>query len=325
MRYHCGENVSRGGLCFVLRQEGSHEGSWECNVKQLSRRIAGAALLMLVAVLLSGAANVRTASPTNAAPLTSVRLEPRASRVDWSDDPFSVRVQVSDLDHHGEIRYDDNRDTVPDRTEPSEGLGALELLIIFDPAVLEVTDVQAGDFIRNAGRSTQCFTRVPEPGQYALGCASTGSAPGAQGSGTLATVTLTPLANGTSLLGLEGQLAGPLGDEIDAAFHGGVVEVYGGPEVTPTPRPAGPPPTPGGGPSVIGDGDLGDVDLPEGDPGPGASSDDGPGASVLPSTGTGSRAAGVTSQPTLLGIVLGAAGMLFVFLGLRLGAPPQRP
>lgn len=301
-------------------------------MKQFASRFSGVALLSLVAAMVAVAAAAGTAARVEAEPPTTVRLNPVASRVDWSDGPFQVRIDVSDLDHHGQVAYDDNRDTVPDRTEPSDGLAALEFLLVFDPVVLRVEDIQAGDFIESAGRSAQCFTRVPAPGQFAVGCASTGSAPGAQGSGTLATVTLAPLANGTSFVGLEGQLAGPLADDIEAAFYGGIVEVFGAPEatptpeVTPTPDPNATPESQYPGPTVIGGGEPGDVTLPEGDPGPGAGNDGGDAsANALPATGTAYQASDPGSLRLLLGAVLAVAGMAMLFFGLRLGTPAQRP
>jgi hypothetical protein len=292
-------------------------------VRQLTTRIASAVLLVLTAALVAGAARAGTAVPAGAQPPATVRLDPRATRVDWSDGPFTVRVELSDLDHHGEIGYDDDRDTVPDRTVSSEGLAALEFVLHFDPAILQVTDVQAGDFIRSAGRSTYCLERTPEPGQFAVGCASTGSAPGRQGSGTLATVTLTPLADGTTYLALEADLAGPLGDPIDATVEGGIVEVFGAPAVTPTPGPSGPTEESGDTPTVVGGGDLSDVTLPEGDLGPAADGDEAS-AQVLPSTGAGYETPDAALLPRLLGGVLAAAGVAMLYFAFRLGAPAPR-
>ncbi len=301
-------------------------------MKQFASRFSGVVLLPLIAAMVAVAAAAGTAAHVEAESPATVRLDPPSSRVDWSDGPFQVRIDVNDLDHHGEVPYDDNRDTVPDRTVPSDGLAALEFLLVFDPAVLRVEDVQAGDFIRSAGRAVYCFTREPAPGQFAVGCASTGSAPGPQGSGTLATVTLVPLADGSTFLGLLADLAGPLGDPIDVTVEGGVVEVFGGPEATPTPE-VTPTPDPNAtpeaqypGPTVIGDGELSDVTLPQGDPGPAAGNDGGDAsANALPSTGTAYQASDAGSMRLLLGAVLAAAGMAMLFFGLRLGTPAQRP
>ncbi len=271
-----------------------------------ARRIAGVLLLLLAATLLASAAREGTAARISAAPPTNVRVEPVASRVDWSDGSFSIRIELSDLDHHGTISYDDDRDTVPDREVLSDGLGAFEILFYFNPAVLQVTDVQAGDFIRSAGRSAHCFQRIPEPGQYALGCVSTGSAPGPQGTGTLATITLLPLANGTSFLGLEADLAGPLADPIPATVDGGIVEVFGVLEATPTPEPEGPEDgaVPGPGPT---DGDA----SAEGDRSP---------AGSLPLTGTGYQPPGAAGRLLALGSALAIAGSALLLLASRLAA-----
>jgi hypothetical protein len=258
--------------------------------------------------------------------VAGVRLEPSASRVDWSDGPYLIRIELSDLEHYGRIPYDDDRDTVPDRQEPSEGLGAFEFVLTYNPDVLEVTEVQGGDFIGSAGRTAQCFQRIPELGQYAFACASTGSAPGAQGEGTLATITLVPLTNGASFLELEVDLAGPLGDGIEATVEGGIVEVLGAPESAPTPEPD---------PTQDGDGMATPVD-PVDDPTPELPDlvDGGPVSSPstegdqlasasLPSTGMAGEPSRAAGSLLALGGVLAAGGLVLLF-GSRLAARSRR-
>lgn len=302
-------------------------------MKRSVRSIARLLLLGLIAALLAGAASGGGAAPVAAAPSASVRLEPLASRVDYSDGAFSVRIELSGLDHHGTVAYDDDRDTVPDRYEPSEGLGAYEVLITFDPNVVEVTDAVAGDIFQGSSRSAQCLRRTPERGQFAVGCVTTGSAPGPQGSGTLATISLAPLANGISYLALEAQLGGPLADSIPVTAAGGIVEVAGAPRAAPTPGPSGPGdgdgPGPGGPtdgegdrPEVIGGGEPGVVDLPPGEAGPDGASGDG-----LPSSGTGPSQEGppdATLPPLALGGALAFAGAALLLLGSRLASRERR-
>ena len=178
-------------------------------------KIRKLSVLRALFLLLAAALPVASAGgPAGAGPLPRIYLAPLATSVEHDDGRFSIFVRVSDLDHHGRITYDDDRDTVPDRELPSTGLGAFEILVHFDPDVVRVVEAEAGPFIANTGRTTQCFDRTPERGQYALACVTSGSADGPQGSGTLATVTLRPLANGVSYLVLDAQMSGPLGDSI---------------------------------------------------------------------------------------------------------------
>lgn len=301
---------------------------------QPARRIASVLFLLLATALLASPARGGTAARVSAGSPASVRVQPIASRIDWSDGSFSIRIKLSDLDHHGRVGYDDDDDTVPDRFVPSDGLAAFEIVLHFSPAVLRVTHAQAGSFLESTGRSAQCFQRIPRSGQFALGCATTGSAPGPQGSGTLATITLSPVGNGTSFLGLEAQLSGPLGDPIPVAVDGGIVEVSGAPESAPTPEPGGPTDGEGSGPTVLDGGEPGDVTLPEGDLGPGATggadgsaSADGNSSAggAYPSAGTGYQPPSTTGRPLLLGGALAAAGAALLLIGSRLAARARRP
>ncbi|OGO53240.1 MAG: hypothetical protein A2148_01895 [Chloroflexi bacterium RBG_16_68_14] len=288
------------------------------------RSIARLLPVGLAAALLAAAASGGGAGPVGAAPSASVRLEPLASRVDYSDGAFFVRIELSGLDHHGTVAYDDDRDTVPDRYEPSEGLGAYEVLLYFDPNVVDVTDAEAGDIFQGSGRSAQCLERTPERGQLAVGCVTTGSAAGPQGSGALATITLAPLANGVSYLVLEAQLSGPLADSIPLTAAGGIVEVAGAPQTAPTPVPDDAGDDDGGDssdsndrPSVIGGGEPGVVDAPDG-----AASEGGPARG--PSAGTGYQPPGATLPPLVLGSALAFAGTALLLLGSRLAARGRR-
>jgi hypothetical protein len=194
-----------------------------------------------------------------------IRLTPASASVSYDSGAFAVRAALSGLEHHGSISYDDNRDTVADRQEPSEGLGAYELTLRFDATVLEVSGVETGTFLGKSGRSAHCIQQQPEPGVLRIGCLSTGAAAGPQGSGILATTGLRPIAHGTSTLTLEAGLSGPLADDIPVATEGAVIEVSGGPEPQPEPPPLAPEER---GPRVIDGSDLGSVSLPPGDPGP---------------------------------------------------------
>jgi hypothetical protein len=92
-----------------------------------------------------------------------------------------------------------------------------------------VDSVEEGPHLNSTGRSFQCLPVLREPGNITFGCLSSGSSPpGAQGTLTLASVQLTPLANGLSPLVLSAEVAGPLGDSADVEVGGGAVRVTGG-------------------------------------------------------------------------------------------------
>ena len=258
----------------------------------MKRRLSGHATLLLSTALLLGGAGLLL-SPASAQQTALVNVQPVSLTIDYSDGAFNVRVELSNLNHHGLIAYDTNRDGITDREEPSDGLGAYELSLYFDANVVRVARMEAGEFLRSGGRSTQCLQRAPEPGQFVIGCVSTGGAEGPQGSGNLAVLTLEPVANGMSFLGLEAELAGPLGDSIDAGADSGVVEVYNGPAVPPTSTPR--PPTDGGTPRPTATQDPG----PDGTPG--TSDDPTPrppaAATVVAAATATARAAGGTPDP----------------------------
>ncbi len=301
-------------------------GEQERTVRHPIASIASALLLSLIAALLAGI----TLTSVSAGPQATVRLTPVGSRVDWADGPFTISIEISGLDHHGVAEYDDDRDGTPDREEPSEGLGAFEVLLHFDPAVLEVTEAGEGDFFDSSGRSPQCLQRIPERGQYAVGCVSTGTGAGPQGSGTLAILTLTPLANGMSFLVMEAQLGGPLADSIPVTSEGGVVEVFGAPQDA-TPEPDDPPDTEdpadqtdgeGSEPTVIDGGELGVVTLPDTGPGGAPIADTGPGGA--PIAGTGYEPPDATVRPLILGAAFAVAGTALLLFGVRLAARTRR-
>ncbi len=78
--------------------------------------LIGAATLVVVA---AGA----PASQAGAGGPAQAWLEPLGSRVDYTDGAFTVRVELTDLEHHGQIPYGDD----PDRFVPSEGMAAYEV------------------------------------------------------------------------------------------------------------------------------------------------------------------------------------------------------
>lgn len=170
---------------------------------------------------------------------TTVSIVPSFSSVFSDESSFSIFVVVEELSHSvviGEVL--------------SEGLGAFEFTVLYDPAVVEVAEAAPGPALETTGRSFQCFDRRDEPGSFSFACASLGSEPaGPQGSFTLASVKLTPVSSGSTFLVLQAGLAGLLGDEVPIEVVGGaVVDVRSSiATVTPAPSTVVPPtqPAPG--------------------------------------------------------------------------------
>ena len=151
---------------------------------------------------------------------------PSFSNVLVEEERFSVFIVMEGLDHHGVVSG-----------VSSTGLGAFEFTLRFDPAVLEVAEVELGPTLEETGRSYQCLQRSDEDGIFSFGCASQGSSPpGPQGDMTLATVTFLPVDPGSTLLFMEAAVAGPMGDEVPVVVDGvGAVSVRGGSSATATP------------------------------------------------------------------------------------------
>jgi hypothetical protein len=87
------------------------------------------------------------------------------------DLPVDIRVQ--DLSYQG-------------------GLGSFSFTITFDPGAASVVSAGPGPFLGSTGRPVSCGTPVIDPGSLSYNCTSSGPAPGPQGSGVLASVTLRP-------------------------------------------------------------------------------------------------------------------------------------
>jgi hypothetical protein len=180
------------------------------------------------------------------APVGSVRLSPPMTQVPADEGPFTVYVVIQDLQHAGNVTYDDNRDGTPDRSIPSEGLGAFEFTIAYNPQVVEFRDAEHGPNLTTTGRSFQCLPARHDAGEITFGCLSPGSnPPGPQGNLTLAAVQFSPRGSGLSPLVLSAEIAGPLGDSAEVDVGGGAVRVEGDTPAQPTEPVASASTTPG--------------------------------------------------------------------------------
>jgi general secretion pathway protein D len=82
--------------------------------------------------------------------------------------------------------------TVQLMVQSNEPLANVPLTITFDPRVLQVMNVQEGDFLRQGSVPATFSSRVDSSGSIAISAARSGGT-GATGSGSLATLTLRPL------------------------------------------------------------------------------------------------------------------------------------
>jgi hypothetical protein len=288
-------------------------------------RVSQLMLVLLIAAALPGAeANAQANEGT-------VLVEPALSQVGLTQGTLDLEVKVQGLDHHGSVPYDNNNDGTPDRFLSSNGLGAFEFTLTFDPAIVGVEQAELGNELDGTGRYS-CLQRSDAPGSFSFGCVSNGLDDGPQGTLTLANITFGILRAGTSHVALEAQLSGPLSnDDVPVAVkEGGWITVAGPPGATAPPRtsvrPTATPPfgTPdpdatddngsGNGPRATSD-DVeitpGATDDPSVSAGPGDTNDgpggEGNGASSGAESG-GGPSAGSIALWTLLGIGgLGAA------------------
>lgn len=192
------------------------------------RRLAFQLLPMLAVLAMPFASRPLSSASAQAASEGDVRLSPAMSTVPADGGPFTVYVVLEDLQHAGNISYDDNRDGTPDRSIPSEGLGAFQFTIEYDPAIVEFQDVDRGPSLSGTGRSFQCLPAARDTGTITFGCLSPGPSPaGQQGTMTLASVQFSPRSNGLSPLVLTAEIAGPLGDSVTVDVGGGAARVSG--------------------------------------------------------------------------------------------------
>ncbi len=213
----------------------------------LARRVV---LLVLLTATLMGMTIATPAARAQTPPVEGrVRLVPAMSEAPGDGGAFTVYVVVQDLQHNGLITYDDNGDHTPDRSVASDGMGAFQVTIGYDPSILAVRGAEPGPDLGRSGRSFQCLPPARQPDSFSFGCVSSGAGPaGPQGTLTLASITLVPQGQGLSPLSLDAEIAGPLGDSASIVVSGGAARVTGA-VTTPTPPPQSsltPGSTPGG-------------------------------------------------------------------------------
>jgi general secretion pathway protein D len=123
------------------------------------------------------------AAVSNLAAAPAVRLWLAPGRLTVAPgDTFEVRVQA----------------------EAGQLVSHLPLSLSFDPAVLAVDKVDAGEFLGGAGEA-QVMSDFGRPGALVIGASRLGKVPGVKGTGTVARITFLAVAAGSSGLSLDGK------------------------------------------------------------------------------------------------------------------------
>jgi hypothetical protein len=130
-----------------------------------------------------------------------------------SGDTFEVRIQA----------------------EASRPVSHLPLSLSFDPAVLAVEKVDAGDFLGGAGEA-RVMSDSGRPGSLVIGASRLGQVPGVTGKGTLARITFRALAAGSSELAFDGKALDAGLKPLAVRTRPALIEVGGG---EPAPRQPG--------------------------------------------------------------------------------------
>ena len=119
-------------------------------------------------------------------------------------------------------------------------LGAYEVVVAYDSALIDFASASNGPFVGSTGRTVFCPPPVVNTvtgsiRQLRFGCVTSGLAPaGPTGSGLLATVTWSAVAPGEATLSLTPSLSDELGNDIPATSFDATVSIAAGPTATPT-------------------------------------------------------------------------------------------
>jgi hypothetical protein len=112
----------------------------------------------------------------------AVRMEGPSESPEAGGEPFDVTVAVNDVTN----------------------LGAFEIVLTYDPDVVELQDIKEGPFLGSSGRRVECMPPRRAEGYVDFACVTLGATPdGSTGSGLLATLTFQPVGAGTSPLHFE--------------------------------------------------------------------------------------------------------------------------
>jgi general secretion pathway protein D len=130
-------------------------------------------------------------------------------------------------------------DTFEVKIQAESGLAVshLPLSLSYDPKVLAVDKVEAGDFLGSTGEA-QVLSDTGRPGDLVIGASRLGKVAGVKGTGTVARVTFRAIAAGVSELGFEGKALDAALKPMAVRSRPAIVEVSG---AAPQPAPPGAP------------------------------------------------------------------------------------
>ncbi|MFL6196310.1 MAG: cohesin domain-containing protein [Thermoanaerobaculia bacterium] len=171
-----------------------------------------ASLAVRAAALGEPSSTVATAAATSA-PAVRLWLTPGKLTVSPGD-TFEVKVQA----------------------EAGQPVSHLPLSLSFDPAVLAVEKVEAGDFLGGSGQA-QVMSDFGRPGALVIGASRLGKVAGVKGSGTVARITFRAVAAGSSALAFDGKALDASLKPVAVRTKPALVEV--GAEAEPRPGPPG--------------------------------------------------------------------------------------
>jgi general secretion pathway protein D len=175
---------------------------------------SGTASLVRTASL--AGAEKATAVTAAASPAAAVRLWLAPAKLTLSPgDTFEVRIQA----------------------EAGQPVSHLPMSLLFDPKVLAVEKVEAGDFLGGSSEA-KVMSDTSRPGDLVIGASRLGKVPGIKGTGTVARITFRALAAGSSEIDLDGKALDASLRALAVRSRPALVEVTGAaPRPTPSPAP----------------------------------------------------------------------------------------
>ncbi|HEY4562701.1 MAG TPA: cohesin domain-containing protein, partial [Thermoanaerobaculia bacterium] len=123
------------------------------------------------------------------------------------------------------------------QAEAGQPVSHLPMSLLFDPKVLAVEKVEAGDFLGGSSEA-KVMSDTSRPGDLVIGASRLGKVPGIKGTGTVARITFRALAAGSSEIDLDGKALDASLRALAVRSRPALVEVTGAaPRPAPSPAP----------------------------------------------------------------------------------------
>jgi hypothetical protein len=123
------------------------------------------------------------------------------------------------------------------QAEARQPVSHLPLTLSFDPKVLAVEKVEAGDFLGGAGEA-KLMSDESRPGDLVIGASRLGKVAGVQGTGTVARITFRAVGAGSSELSCDGKALDAALRPLAVRTRPALIEVSGSaPRPNPSPSP----------------------------------------------------------------------------------------